>query len=150
MNFSDFKGLYFHLWFITFPITFFLLRVLVFELLDIFLNSRKIDKALLYSDNLDVNSLEKDFLSSRQKQVLVGKPYLSDMLTQMEFKKRVKNSNYTIRNGVVYFPESDDRISLKKNKKSRKFTSRDIYKTNNSEVEDIIIAKKLSDLFKIH
>lgn len=107
------------LWIITIPISLWLIYIIITELLDFIFNQNIIDKILKHSDNLDVNILISEYEKQKIMQESLNSPNLIDAMRQVEFMKMQSNRHIW--------------------KKS----------TNPPNIQKIVTAKNLSDIFRI-
>jgi hypothetical protein len=106
-------------WIITIPISLWLIYILVTELLDFIFSQKKIDEMLKHSDNLDVNILILEYEKQKIIQESLNSPNLIDAMRQVEFMKMQSTRHLW--------------------KKS----------TNPPNIQKIVTAKNLSDIFRI-
>lgn len=119
MDINKFFQLYFTFWFLSIPITIYLLYTLVIEILDLLFNSFLINNLLKKSDCLNIDSYEKSYLNDKERQLKSNKSNLLELERQIEYQKYFVNTEvkYPIKSGI--------------------------------EKDKIKAAKEISDLFKI-
>jgi hypothetical protein len=111
--------MYFGLWFITIPLTILIIYTLITELLDLIFNSHKINKLLKYSDNLNYELLEQQYLTDKERQSKLNQSNLIELDRKIKYIRIVINNN--------------------------SFTHRIFFE----DKESIKAVKELSDIFKI-
>jgi hypothetical protein len=119
MNFKEFVVSYGVLIFIASPFLIFLIYFIITELLDLLLNSGKINKLLMHSDKLNIDHFETQHENCKIIQSNLNFSNLQELERQMNYQ-RLKEKTLNWRNKNVI-----------------------------SKKEEIIIAKELSDIFKI-
>lgn len=83
---------YLDLWFITIPLTYYIVFEIGPELLDLILNTTKINRLLHHSDNLDTKTLEKAHYANLEQQKKVNASHKKELEFQMAFKKLNKKN----------------------------------------------------------
>lgn len=106
-------------WFVFLPLGIYLLYTITTELLDLILNSHKINQMLVHSDNLNSDPLLEQYQTEKSRQSKLQKSNLQEMERQINFN-RLKDGNYNTR-----------------------------YEFQYSKREKIISAKQISDCFKV-
>lgn len=82
MDIGEALKYYFLLWFITIPLTYFIVTFIVTELLDLILNMGKIDRLLKHSDSLNLESLVKQYEVEKFKQSGLSQTFLKELERQ--------------------------------------------------------------------
>lgn len=118
-SFKDTVTWFLFFWYITIPLSVWIIYTVIVELLDLVLNNGKINEMLKHSDNLDIRPLMKDHEIQKRKQLKLNSSNLKEVKRQVEFSKLKTTQN------------------------------RWKYSSFNLDNEKIITAKNLSDMFKI-
>ena len=84
---TDLIHIYLRFWIITIPISCYLLYILTIELLDIVLNSSKINTLLKKSDRLNVDYLSYEYEIHKEKQRALEKSTLLEMERQINYSR---------------------------------------------------------------
>jgi hypothetical protein len=116
---KDFLFWYFALWIITFPITILSAYILLTEFLDLILNTKKINNLLKHSDIFNPEPLEEQHDNENKRQSILSQSLLLELDRQMKYIRQIKSKS------------SPNTMTTK------------------DEMEKIISAKELSDIFKI-
>jgi hypothetical protein len=119
MNNRDILSWFFGLWFVTIPLTIFIIYITVTELLDLVFNTTKINQLLKHSDTLKSDSLERQYEMGKKRQAKVDQSLLIELDRQIKYTIEIKHKNSWT------------------------------YKKANEESERIVSAKEISDVFKI-
>ena len=94
MKLADIISWYFFLWFITIPVSIYILYHLITELLDLVLNTQKIYQLLKYSDHLEIDQLDIKYQELKTTQAKLNSSNLMEMKRQIDYaryKKHDKN-----------------------------------------------------------
>lgn len=85
------------------PLMIYILYKIVTELLDLLINTSKLNQLLTFSDNLNIENLESEYNSHRKKLELCNKSNLSEMVRQVNYD-RMENRNlgFTFTNNEKY------------------------------------------------
>ena len=84
---TDFIHIYLKFWVVTIPISCYVLYILTIELLDIILNSFKINNFLKKSDRLNVDYLHYEYEIQKEKQQALEKSTLLEMERQIKYSR---------------------------------------------------------------
>lgn len=116
-------------WYATLPLSLFIIYIIICsiyiiitELLDLIFNTRRINKMLKYSDNLNITSLEREFEFHKASQLSLDSSNLKEIKRQVE-----------------YF-----RLQTKRAERGWG------YQSNSFDNKKIISAKILSDIFRFN
>jgi hypothetical protein len=121
MDWKNILMWYFALWFITVPLSIFLIYFIITELLDLIFNSGKINQLLKHSDALNTALLEKQFEIEKSKQSSLSKSILLELERQINY------------------------LRLTENESKNNWSNR----VSHEVKEKITAAKRVSDIFKI-
>ncbi|MEI2823883.1 MAG: hypothetical protein V9F02_10715 [Chitinophagaceae bacterium] len=112
---------YFGLWFITVPLSIFLIYLITTELLDLIFNTGKINQLLKHSDTLNITPLLLQHEGEKEKQSSLSKSILMELDRQISYTR------------------------LTEEERKRSWSNR----INDEVKEKVISAKRVSDIFKI-
>ena len=116
--FEDIAPWFWGLWFITIPLSIYIVYTIITELLDLIFNTGKINELLKHSDNLNFEPWEEQYKYDKTKQSKLSSSNLKELERQMNYSRlQTKKSNWR------YYRKSQER-------------------------DKIITAKNLSDIFR--
>lgn len=121
MDWKNILTWYLALWFITVPLSAFLIYFIITEFLDLIFNTGKINQLLKHSDSLNINPFEQQYKVEKNKQSSLSKSILMELERQISYI----------------------RLTEKENKSSWSNRVSDEVK------EKVTAAKRVSDIFKI-
>ena len=96
MSKQELIGMYFVLWFITFPLTIFIVYTVITELLDLIINTGRIDNLLKYSDQIDISNYEVTHHAQRETQSKLSNSNLLEVERQVQFT-RISQNRWSLR-----------------------------------------------------
>lgn len=88
-------ALYFSLWMITMPLTIWVLFKVITELLDLILNTGKLNKLLEHSDNLDYSSLKDEHLLNMIDRNKVNESFAKELNFELLYNDLKKGNRET-------------------------------------------------------
>jgi hypothetical protein len=98
-------------WFITIPLTLWIIYTVVTELLDLIFNTGRINEQLKGSDNFDIEPLKKEFEQQKLRQFNLSFSNLQEVKRQVDFTKL-----HSKRDGWVNSLSSQDKEKIAKAK----------------------------------
>jgi len=116
---EDIAPWFFGFWFITIPLSIWVIYAVVTELLDLVFNTGRINEMLKHSDNLDIDPMKTEFEHQKVRQSNLSPANLEEVKRQVEFSK---------------LQSTRDRWG---------------YSSTSLDKEKIVTAKNLSDIFRI-
>lgn len=116
---EDIAPWFFGLWFITIPLSIWIIYTVVTELLDLIFNTGRINEMLKHSDKLDIDPMKTEFEHQKIRQSNLSSANLEEVKRQVEFSK---------------LQSTRDRWR---------------YSSSSLDKEKIATAKNLSDIFRI-
>lgn len=134
--------MYMRLWFITFPLTIFVLYKLITEMLDLILNTGKINRILKHSDSLRPELLEGQYREEKNRQNAFDQSCLKELERQINYiRLEESNSGAIFKNKVTKEKAFDPKMARWNRYLKGAFVTH--------EEEKIIAAKEVSDIFKV-
>lgn len=99
---NELLNLYLKFWIFTIPLTIYILKTLIPELLDLILNTQKIDSLLYHSDNLCKENFENQHIENKKIQANLNPSNLKELERQMNyFRLTERERNYTNNYGKI-------------------------------------------------
>lgn len=84
---KDIAPWFFGLWFVTIPLSIWIIYIVVTELLDLIFNTGRINEMLKHSDNLDIDPMKVEFEHQKVRQSNLSSANLEQVKRQVEFLK---------------------------------------------------------------
>lgn len=112
MNKQEILTWVFRLWFIIFPLIIFIVYTIVTELLDLFLNTFKINKLLKNSDSLKPSQYIEQYTLDKNRQLNLNSSHLLELDRRIKY---IRHFRIKVNRSIQIDYEERERISSAKN-----------------------------------